>query len=92
MVVEYVHSTIPPDQASPFQAAWSDAGRFLDADPHCPRHEVAHGVEKPERWIIRIEWDTIDGHEQGFQASPAFLDAVRPFMGKVDNAQHYQPN
>jgi hypothetical protein len=58
-----------------------------------PVHQ-AFAAGEPERWIVRIEWDSIDGHKQGFQPSPAFgafLDAIRPFFGQHDEAQHYQP-
>ena len=66
MVVEYIRYAVPQDQAGAFEEAYRQAGRVLDGDPHCLRYEVARGVEEPEHFVVRIEWDSVEGHEQGF--------------------------
>ena len=55
MVVEYIRYTIPADQAAAFEDAYGRADAILTADEHCVRHEVARGVENPERYVVRIE-------------------------------------
>jgi quinol monooxygenase YgiN len=93
MVVEYIRYTVPSDQAVEFQKAYRRAGRVLDADSHCLRHEVARGVEEPEHFVVRIEWDSVQGHEQGFRSSPQFAEffaAVRPFFSQIEEMKHYQ--
>ncbi|WP_426594922.1 antibiotic biosynthesis monooxygenase family protein [Cellulomonas sp. McL0617] len=93
MVVEYIRYVVPPVQADEFERAYRRAGRVLDADPHCARWEMARGVEEPEHFIVRIEWDSVDGHEQGFRTSPAFGEffaAVRPFFAAIQEMKHYQ--
>lgn len=49
-----------------FIAAYTSAATDLNASPHRLRCEVAQGVEEPDNFIVRIEWDSIEGHEQGF--------------------------
>lgn len=93
MVVEYIRYTVPPTRAEEFEDAYQRAGRVLDADPHCLRWEVARGVEEPERFVVRIERDSIEGHEQGFRSSPQFgqfFVAVKPFFNQIDEMKHYQ--
>ncbi len=93
MVVEYIRYTVPSARAAEFETAYHRAGRVLDADPHCLRWEVARGVEEPEHFVVRIEWDSVEGHEQGFRTSPAFrefLAAVRPFFDLIEEMKHYQ--
>lgn len=94
MVVEYIRYTVPPDhRAEEFERAYRQAGQVLDADPHCLGWEMARGAEEPEHFVVRIEWDSIEGHEQGFRASPRFGEffaAVRPFLPDIEEMKHYQ--
>jgi len=93
MVVEYIRYTVPLERAADFEAAYQRAGQVLDADPHCQGYEVARGVEEPEHFIVRIEWDSIKGHEEGFRRSPEFREffaAVRPFFDQIEEMKHYQ--
>lgn len=93
MVVEYIRYTVPAERAGDFELSYRRAGPVLDADPHCLRWEMARGVEEPAHYVVRIEWDSVEGHEHGFRASPRFaefFDAVRPFFGDVDEMSHYE--
>jgi len=50
---------------------------------------------KPSKWryILRIEWDSEEGHLQGFRSSPefkAFFAAVQPFVKDIDEMRHYE--
>jgi hypothetical protein len=48
----------------------------------------------PEQYILRIQWDSIDGHLEGFRPSPqfqAFLREVRPFVKDIEEMRHYDP-
>jgi quinol monooxygenase YgiN len=92
VVVEYIRYTVPAGRAEGFVAAYRKAGDVLDADPHCLAYEVARGVEEPAHFVVRIEWDSVEGHERGFRASPRFgefLAAVRPFYAEIDEMKHY---
>jgi quinol monooxygenase YgiN len=93
MVLEYIRYKVPPDRAEQLEAAYRQAGRVLDADPHCLGWEMARGVEEPEHFVVRIEWDSVEGHEQGFRESPGFekfFAAVRPFFSAIEEMKHYQ--
>ena len=92
MVVEYIRYRISPDRQEQFEAAYRDAAESLDASDHCLAYELSHGVEEPEHYILRIEWDSLDGHEQGFRRSPefeSFFAAVRPFFDEIEEMRHY---
>jgi quinol monooxygenase YgiN len=93
MVVEYIRYSVPADQAEQFELAYQRAGEVMEADPHCVRWEMARGVEEPEHFVVRIEWDSIEGHEHGFRASARFGEffaAVRPFFSNIEEMKHYQ--
>ena len=93
MILEYIRYTVPSGNAESFQRAYQEAGTALDADPHCLGYEVARGVEEPDHFVVRIQWDSIEGHEQGFRKSPAFrtfFSAVRPFFDQIEEMKHYE--
>jgi quinol monooxygenase YgiN len=93
MVIEYIRYTIPPQRADEFVAAYRAASSALDESGHCLGYELSRGVEEPENWILRIDWDSLDGHEQGFRSSPEFepfFEAVRPFFNQIGEMKHYQ--
>jgi heme-degrading monooxygenase HmoA len=92
MVVEYIRYTVPAARAASFVEAYRKAGEVLQSDPHCAAFEVARGVEEPEHFVVRIEWDSVEGHEQGFRASLGFREfyaAVRPFFADIEEMKHY---
>lgn len=92
VVIEYIRYTVPSSQADAFEQAYRAASPVLDADPHCLAYEIARGVEEPEHYVVRIEWDSVEGHEQGFRRSPGFrefLAAVRPFIPQIQEMKHY---
>ena len=94
MVVEYIRYLIPAEQAPEFEDAYRRAGAILAADEHCLRHEISRGDENPDRYVVRIEWDSVEGHEQGFRKSAAFgefFGLVKPFFDAIEEMTHYAP-
>ena len=60
---------------------------------HCARYEVSQGIEEPDNFIMRIEWDSLEGHEKGFRASAefkTFFAKVKPFFSSILEMKHYQ--
>ena len=93
MVIEYIRYQVPADRHADFLDAYRSAQHELDASPHCVRHEVSQGVEEPENFVVRIEWDSLEGHEKGFRTSPEFgpfFAKVKPFFANIREMKHYQ--
>jgi quinol monooxygenase YgiN len=92
MIVEYIRYRIPENEANAFEDAYRSAAESLDASPHCERYEVSRCTEEPAAYTVRIEWDSAEGHMQGFRGSPefgSFLAAVRPYIDKIEEMRHY---
>jgi heme-degrading monooxygenase HmoA len=93
MVGEYIRYEIAEGQSVALEAAYRQAQDALDASKHCLSYELSRGVEEPTNYILRIEWDSLEGHEQGFRSSPefgSFLQSVRPFFDDIREMKHYQ--
>jgi quinol monooxygenase YgiN len=92
MIVEYIRYHLPADEAPSFESAYRSAGASLEASPHCRRYEVARCSEDPGAYTVRIEWDSAEGHLEGFRRSSefrSFFAAVRPYVDSIEEMRHY---
>ena len=93
MVVEYIRYTIDEGRAEEFEQAYRRATGALQSSEHCERYEVSRCTEDPTQHVVRIEWDSQDGHMSGFRQSPefhTFFEAVGPFVRDIEEMRHYQ--
>ena len=91
MIVE--RYKIAEDRREAFEQAYGQAQASLQASPYGLAYELSHCVEEPDHYILRIEWDSMDGHLEGFRKSEAFhafLQAVRPFFHDIEEMRHYE--
>ncbi len=94
MVVEYIRYTIPAERRDAFERGYGEAQAALAGSPHCLAYELARCADDATQYVLRIEWDSAEGHMQGFRRSPAFgafFAAVRPFVGDIAEMRHYEP-
>jgi quinol monooxygenase YgiN len=94
MVVEYIRYRVPEDRTGEFESAYAEARSALDASPHCLAYELTRCVEEPVCYVLRIEWDSVAGHMEGFRRSPefrTFFGSVRPFVGAIEEMRPYEP-
>jgi hemoglobin len=93
MIVEYIRYQVPEGETDPFEAAYRSAAASLEASPHCQHYEVARCTEDPAAYTVRIEWDSAEGHLEGFRRSPefrSFFGAVRPYVDMIEEMRHYE--
>lgn len=92
MIVEYIRYKIPPSDASRFEQDYAEAGRSLDASAHCLDYELTRCLDEPGSYILRIQWDSVEGHMQGFRGSVefrAFFAAIKPYVDMIEEMRHY---
>lgn len=93
MIVEYIRYCIDGDRQQAFEDGYMTAQDALQASSHCLGWELAHCTEHPNQYILRIEWDSAEGHLQGFRRGPEFprfLAAIRPFVADIEEMRHYE--
>ena len=93
MIVEYTRYRIPEDRRAAFEKAYQDAAQYLQNSPHCLGYELTHCTEETDRYILRIQWKSIDEHLHGFRTEPGFKEffrLVQPFIHDIEEMQHYE--
>ncbi len=101
MIVEYIRYKLQPadtasagQTAAEFEAAYRGACASLDISPHCLTYELSRCVEEADHYLLRIEWDSAEGHLNGFRRAPEFapfLAAIRPYVSQIQEMRHYAP-
>jgi heme-degrading monooxygenase HmoA len=94
VIIEYVRYDLPADRRAAFDAAYARLGGILTASPHCLGWELRRSVEEPGRYVVRIEWDSLDGHVRGFRESapvPVFFGELSAFAEFRQEMAHYEP-
>lgn len=93
MTPEILRYRIPADRDAAFRDAYAKAGAVLRESPHCLGFELLHSTRDAELYLLTIDWDSADGHVQGFRKSPAFgefLRHVKPFIENLLEMEHYE--
>lgn len=93
MVVEYTRYRIASERQQAFEEAYKGAQAYLKASPNCVNYELSHCTEEPERYVLRIEWLSVERHLKGFRQEPnfkKFFELVQPFLSSIEEMQHYE--
>jgi quinol monooxygenase YgiN len=93
-VVEYIRYRVPSEGAADFVTAYRAAAVGLRASPYCLGYELACCVEERDRFVLRIQWTSVDDHLNGFRRSPQFREFyahIAPYVDRIDEMQHYSP-
>ncbi len=57
------------------------------------RAHVQRGIESAQRYLLMIEWETLEDHTVGFRESPAFAQwraIVGPFFAQPPRVEHFE--
>ena len=93
MIVEYTRYKIDEQRRGSFEKAYKKAIEPLAASSHCLAFELSHCTEAPEYYVLRIEWDSEEGHLRGFRSSPefrSFFASIQPYVKDIEEMRHYQ--
>ena len=93
MVLELAEITIRPGEQEQFDVAIARGIAEVIVNARGFRRATVHkGIESPERYVLQIEWDTLENHTVDFRGSPAFAEwraIVGPFFAQPPRVEHF---
>jgi heme-degrading monooxygenase HmoA len=92
MVLEVALIDITPGSEDAFAAAYQDARPILATTPGCRSVRMTRGVESPSRFVLLVEWDSLEAHLENFRDSERFLQwraRIGEFFAKPPLVEHY---
>ena len=93
MILEIADFRIQPGQQAAFEAAIGlGIAEALSQSPGFIRASVQRGMESPERYVLLVEWQTLEDHMQGFRNGPLFAvwrGHVSSFFASPPSMEHF---
>jgi heme-degrading monooxygenase HmoA len=94
MVLEHADFRIPPGQQAAFEEAIARGiATVISQAQGFRRAQVHRSIENPERYVLTIEWDTLEDHTVGFRGGPLFpawRAIVGPFFAAPPVVEHFE--
>ena len=93
MVLEHAMIDVKAGMSGAFEAALDEASRVIAASPGFVSLRLHRGLETPDRYLLLVEWDSLDDHLVGFRESDAFVEwrsLIGPYFASPPEVVHYE--
>lgn len=91
MVLEVGIINVVTGQEPAFTQAYRQARETLATTPGCRSVRMTQGIESPSRFVLLVEWDTVEAHEQNFRGTDRFTTwrgLIGPYFDGPPNVEH----
>ena len=91
-MLEIADFAVLPGKEDEFAAAVREGLAYIAATPGFRSARVTRGVESPSRFVLLIEWDSLEAHTVGFRESENFArwrSVVGPFFDGAPRVEHF---
>ena len=92
MITEIADIRVVADRADEFPAAVREGLRHVSDTPGFRTARLTRSVETPTRFVLLIEWDSVEAHTVGFRESENFgrwRGVVGPFFDGPPHVEHF---
>ena len=83
-VLEHVVLTIDPAGAGAYEAAFHEARPLIESQPGCGGARLVRVIETPGRYVLLVEWATLEDHMVGFRSLRSSLGGGAPHHFYLD--------
>jgi heme-degrading monooxygenase HmoA len=93
MTLEVAVLFIKPGLEKQFEADFKTAGQYISSINGYIRHTLQKCVEQDHKYLLLVEWQTIEDHTMGFRQSDVYLkwkDLLHHYYEPFPVVEHYQ--
>ena len=93
MILEHAVLQVRPGQTTAFEAAFAQASPIIASMRGYRSHRLLHCVEVSNRYLLLVEWDTLEDHTEGFRGSPEYQEwkaLLHHFYEPFPEVDHYR--
>ena len=93
MILEVAILDVIPGQESEFQAAFAKASSIISSMSGYISHQLQRCVEKQNRYILLVNWETLEAHTVGFRGSEQYQEwkkLLHHFYDPFPMVEHYE--
>lgn len=91
MVLEVALIDVTAGSEDAFAAAYAQAAPLVAQTDGCRSMRMTRGIETPTRFVLLVEWDSVEAHEQ-FRASDRFAGwraLIGPHFAGPPHVEHF---
>ena len=92
MVLEVALIDVVAGQEDEFATAYAKGHDVLAGAPGCRSVLMTRGIETPNRFVLLVEWDSVEAHLQNFRDSERFTtwrDLIGPYFAGPPRVEHF---
>ena len=93
MILEIADIRVQSGQAAEFEAAIRRGVETVICRAQGFRgYEVRRGIESPDRFVLLIQWETLEDHTVAFRGGPLFAEwraIVGPYFASPPSVEHF---
>ena len=93
MILEVAILDVRPESTAEFEAAFREAQSIIAGMPGYLTHQLQRCVEHASRYLLLVEWDTLEAHTVGFRGSPEYQRwkaLLHHFYDPLSVVEHYR--
>lgn len=93
MIQELAILDVRPGQEQAFEAAFAEAQAIIASMPGYIEHRLLGCIEKPSRYLLLVQWQTLEDHTEGFRGSPQYQpwrELLHHFYEPFPEVEHYR--
>lgn len=94
MILEHALLDVRPGQESEFESAFATAKAIISASTGFKRLQLSRGIESTSRYLLIVEWNSVEDHTDGFRGSEAYQEwrkLLHHFYDPFPTVEHYAP-
>jgi heme-degrading monooxygenase HmoA len=93
MILEVAILDVKPGQEKEFELAFSKAQSIISSMAGYISHQLQRCIEKENRYILLVNWQSLEAHTQGFRGSHEYQEwkkLLHHFYSPFPEVQHYK--
>ncbi|MEZ8143842.1 antibiotic biosynthesis monooxygenase [Enterovibrio sp. FF113] len=93
MILEVAILNVIPGQEADFEAAFAKAQAIIASQRGYISHDVRRCMEQMNRYVLLVNWETLEDHTEGFRQSEGYLEwkaLLHHFYDPFPTVEHYE--
>ena len=93
MILEVVILDIISGKEQEFETAFSEASGIIASMTGYSSHQLQHCLEKQNRYLLLVQWETLEAHTIGFRGSSKYQEwkkRLHHFYDPFPVVEHYE--
>jgi heme-degrading monooxygenase HmoA len=93
MLLEAAILDVIPGREKEFEEAFTQASPLIAGMQGYISHQLQHCLEAPSRFLLLVQWETLESHTIGFRGSAAYQEwkkLLHHFYDPFPVVQHYE--